>query len=339
MYDRSPKYPGRIKLIPVEGQDGVYDMVRADEPEREGSALNAANLLSDEVIEKLHLDGTSVPNDAFNLFSVVNEYNRYWWKRAATSSVMVESRSTETNVTVITVYYESEYDGIPDISTIYYSSDYTMNADGTFVLNSPSALSTTGETQIQNTLKGKYFSTSGSAQSKIYYFPTSGATIDKSINRFEDGSFSWVYYATSANALTSYLKDATDGWEYLTADTEDAYPNGTVGNVQYVYLGKPLDNALEAAKIATGSYTGTGSAVTLTFDFTPKFLAVVRDSSTTVTSDYIALFSVSTNRHLVITYNSNNPVGAGKVTHGTNTVTISDYLKVSGITYNYFAIG
>lgn len=67
MKDRQPKYPGRVKLIPVPGQPNVYDMVRADEPIVAGMAINKANLLTDATAQKLKLTQSDpTPNDAFN---------------------------------------------------------------------------------------------------------------------------------------------------------------------------------------------------------------------------------------------------------------------------------
>ena len=40
MKNRIPTYAGRIKLTPVSGQENVYDLVRADEPIEQGTALN-----------------------------------------------------------------------------------------------------------------------------------------------------------------------------------------------------------------------------------------------------------------------------------------------------------
>ena len=48
MKDRVSLYPGRVKLVPVAGQENTYDMVRADSPTQEGMPLNKANLLSDD---------------------------------------------------------------------------------------------------------------------------------------------------------------------------------------------------------------------------------------------------------------------------------------------------
>lgn len=46
MQDRISMYPGRIRLIPVDTNNGIYDVVRADEPTQEGTPLNTANLFS-----------------------------------------------------------------------------------------------------------------------------------------------------------------------------------------------------------------------------------------------------------------------------------------------------
>ncbi len=61
MKDRLPTYPGRIKLIPVDGQENVFDMVRADEPVEGGTPLNKATLLSDQTAEKIW--GENVPDN------------------------------------------------------------------------------------------------------------------------------------------------------------------------------------------------------------------------------------------------------------------------------------
>ena len=78
MKDRVSLYPGRIRLIPVEGQDNVYDLVRADEPIEEGTPLNKVNLLKDSTIQKYVNATINVPDDVFNY---LGNYAEYWWKR------------------------------------------------------------------------------------------------------------------------------------------------------------------------------------------------------------------------------------------------------------------
>ena len=55
MQDRVPRYPGRVTLTPVSGQVNTYDMVRADQPEQEGTPLNKDTLLKDATAAALGL--------------------------------------------------------------------------------------------------------------------------------------------------------------------------------------------------------------------------------------------------------------------------------------------
>ena len=47
MKDRTPKYPGRVKLEPVAGQTNIFDMTRADEPDDTGTPFNTRTMLQD----------------------------------------------------------------------------------------------------------------------------------------------------------------------------------------------------------------------------------------------------------------------------------------------------
>ena len=55
MIDRSPKYPGRVKLIPVSGQENTYDMMRADEPDDTGTPFNKRTMIQDSTGRFLRL--------------------------------------------------------------------------------------------------------------------------------------------------------------------------------------------------------------------------------------------------------------------------------------------
>ena len=68
MKDRIPTYPGRVRLIPVEGQENIYDMSWADGAVEPGTDLSKANLLTDATATLLGLDPTENPtvNDALN---------------------------------------------------------------------------------------------------------------------------------------------------------------------------------------------------------------------------------------------------------------------------------
>ena len=79
MKDRVPTYPGRVKLMPVEGQENTYDMTRADQPTQAGTPLNKATLLKDETAEKLGLDPADDPtvDDALNGLAVRDVKNNF----------------------------------------------------------------------------------------------------------------------------------------------------------------------------------------------------------------------------------------------------------------------
>lgn len=71
MQDRISLYPGRVTLTPVPGQENTYDMVRSDQPFQEGTPLNKANLLSDEVAAAIGAltggDAPETPSEALSL--------------------------------------------------------------------------------------------------------------------------------------------------------------------------------------------------------------------------------------------------------------------------------
>lgn len=65
MQDRVSLYPGRVKLVPVAGQENTYDMVRADSPTQEGTPLNKDSLLKDATAALYGLGSDAVPDDVF----------------------------------------------------------------------------------------------------------------------------------------------------------------------------------------------------------------------------------------------------------------------------------
>lgn len=62
MQDRVPTYPGRVRLVPVQGQDGVYDMTLVDEATVVGTSLNKATLLTDATAALLESLGAPRPD-------------------------------------------------------------------------------------------------------------------------------------------------------------------------------------------------------------------------------------------------------------------------------------
>ena len=67
MKDRTPKYPGRVKLTPVSGQTNVYDMTRADSPTQDGDPINKATLLKDTTAALYDLGTDALPDDVLQV--------------------------------------------------------------------------------------------------------------------------------------------------------------------------------------------------------------------------------------------------------------------------------
>ena len=66
MKDRTPKFPGRVKLKPVAGQTDTYDMTRADDPDDTGTPFNTRTMLQDSTGRFLRLPYSNpLVDDAF----------------------------------------------------------------------------------------------------------------------------------------------------------------------------------------------------------------------------------------------------------------------------------
>lgn len=74
MKDRVPRFPGRVKLTPVSGQENTFDMVRADQPTQEGTPINKDTLLKDTTATALGLTGDPTVDEAFARLAKKSEY-------------------------------------------------------------------------------------------------------------------------------------------------------------------------------------------------------------------------------------------------------------------------
>ena len=138
MKDRIPTYAGRIKLIPVDESNGIYDIVRADEPIQEGTPINKNTLLKDETAQKLGLDDEATPNDVFdNLISenlqtkhdlgILKNYNQPFplivsYEKPKNSSSISIDPSLFIDGTVYLVEYQDQTNRESRVGLFFYSS-------------------------------------------------------------------------------------------------------------------------------------------------------------------------------------------------------------------------
>ena len=159
-------------------------------------------------------------------------------------------------------------------NTIYYSNSIIIDTSGNISLESEQSIVLSySSTSQANTLKGKYIrgvmnTSYGVDTSTIYYIPSDAG----------DATSRWDNNYTPAVALMISMQKVTT----QQVVNSNAY--------EYQYLGVPFDNAVNGAKIETGSYIGTGTygssnPCSLTFGFSPSVLiisGVLKSKSTTI---------------------------------------------------------
>ena len=95
MRDRTPKYPGRIRLVPEDGSAPFYAKIeRADEPTQAGDPLNKNTFLTDATSALFGMSAAAVPD---NVFSFLGQYNLHWWKKTDASGTETYVQSTNRN--------------------------------------------------------------------------------------------------------------------------------------------------------------------------------------------------------------------------------------------------
>lgn len=333
MQDRVPLYPGRVTLTPVSGQANTYDLTRADQPTQEGTPLNKASLLKDATAALFGLGTDAVPDDALHLLSRFQGGlgNEYVWAKLNSIAGYYEIRTLKDSIYVI----ESE----TKLYTFKYSDSITIDEVGNLSLTNPLTFTAT-YSQFRNdygtTLLGKYLDTTGLAQEAgIIFIPTNA-----SIN---------YYNGRQVEIRNSYVISV--GYDenrafvgYVNSPSPDAYPPAVSDGNTYMPLGQLGDKV----RIATGSYTGTGTygkanPNTLTFGFEPKmvFIGAERQSS----ADCAFVFNGQT------TFSRTNSGGGGDsadCSFSGNTFTwysqssswgSAAQMNSANVEYLYFAIG
>ena len=161
-------------------------------------------------------------------------------------------------------------------------------------------------------------------------------------------------YCFSTGTVYRDIEPAHIHQEYVNSADPNAYPANAVSasdGFAYKLLGQ-LGGALARAKIATGSYTGTGTygsgkENSLTFNFEPKFVFITAYSNS-YSNVIQAMLARGQGRVVYSSVSNNNAISySNKTTLSWNENTVSWYstdsadsqLNTSGYTYHYLAIG
>ena len=242
MKDRISTYPGRVRLIPVEGQENVFDLTRADEPLQIGTPLNRNSLLKDDTALLFGLTSDAMPDDVLSKIGIMLSGNSKvykWQKSVAEYSVRTKAHTLS----------------MP--STVTYSSEIGANSPGVFGLIDPITVNKpSNATEMNNLLTGKYF------------LNNDGLT---PIIKFENAASNYNY--------NGYYVDGTVTNTQVSSPDRNAYPDGRFDNLTYyTYLGEfeqPTIPTIELfSYIGTGTY-GENNPTVFNFADKPKYLVFV----------------------------------------------------------------
>lgn len=353
MQDRVPRYPGRVKLTPVSGQANTYDMVRADNPTQKGDPINKNTLLKDATAALFGLGKDAVPDD---VLVFLGRYAEHWWKRGVWTAHYIAKLSNGADTYCLGGGSTSTSSNI-----IYYSDSIALDENGNTILVNEKSVSVSysnSESDTVQSLIGKYIRNAkestpnnSSLPNTILYINPS-ATITHSTST-GNPKYKVCISSNGAQKATAVLTPIVGEWEYIKSADRSAYPDsGVHDGYEYQYLGVPFENAVNTTKIATGTYTGTGTygssnPNSLTFDFSPKivfFGRVVPSSGYWGYGSAIMVKQGDGNSNYTFVGGTGS---ASKVSYVFNGKTIEWYssgdqdhqLNTAGTTYSYLALG
>lgn len=318
MQDRVSLHPGRVKLVPVPGQENTYDMVRADSPRQEGTPLNKDSLLKDATASLFGLRADAVPDDVLNW---IGNFNMHYWIR----SEKVESYSLFSLSQTTPYYFRAE-------TTVTYYDSITIDESGNIVGQGEHSVFLSYSDYVDATiLYTKYYIES---PSKAIYFPDK-VGVYRGTN--DDGTrYVDVEKHNIINVRTNFL---FTNHVILKSQNRNEYPDsGESGNYKYEYIGVPFENIIGCARIETGSYIGSGTfgvdnKNALAFSFVPKVVFISGAVPFVTTSGLVYVISSSSSMYAcTLTLE-------GKTLKWYSTSNADLQLNSSGKTYYYVAIG
>ena len=347
------------------GQANTFDMVRADDPTQAGTPLNKATFLKDATAALFGLGTDAVPDD---VLAELGKYKQYWWRRRTPSKTQYVEKLT--NVTA-----EDEDATISSRGTtvsVSKSISFDPNTGENVTMVNPESLSLeswdsvgTGIVQISKITDKAPCYLKVSPVTPLIYLPA-GSTTTKWFGgngtmQVRDNSSYTVYFGRSSDVpviakvvSTELANIPASEWQYVQSSTRSAYPDsGTQDGYEYEYLGVPLDNAVTAPKIETGSYVGTGTygqanPNTLTFWFAPKLVIIGGRNNQNTYGSTIAIMGSAFFMAIAGKSSSLSPdssswesvsITGNSMSWYTTENNASYQFNVSGESYHYIAIG
>lgn len=190
--DRVPLYPGRVKMTPVSGQANVYDMVRADQPQKGGTPLNRNTFRQTQADIRTYpiATGNSVTaGDVVDVANVLAPVTKPLGEYTEGDVVQLNENGVPVDFYVAKHDYEAALNGSGRTLLVRKLSD--NNSGNDYVWNSSSFNNLSGstiDTTLNNTYKARFDKSVqvAMATTKFYYTIGNG---DASIGTLERSIF------------------------------------------------------------------------------------------------------------------------------------------------------
>lgn len=275
---------------------GAYKDIAANLQRQIDAVKNS--VISDDVA---HIFDPTLQNPTGNdIFSWLSEYNKYWWRSFIPSSVQHHSKLVDRTESIAMTYATT---------TIYWSREFEINSNGSFDLKNPQSVKYTGWLSPSEAREAcaywaglaatePYYmyarqSSTGDIDTSMHYVPV-GATAETATSQYAtfryyedsegDCNLIYGYKANVSNVVWTKLVTVDSVFtpesdiHYVNSVNEAAYPKyGDKDGRNYIYLGQPFALFPQMARIATGSYIGSGlygvdNPNKLEFLFQPKIV-------------------------------------------------------------------
>lgn len=155
MQDRVSLYPGRVKLVPVPGQENTYDMVRADSPTQEGTPLNKDTLLKDATAALFGLGSDAVPDDVFKTLGselrVTTEAGVV--VTASKDGATLSATADSSGLAILKIPGFGTWTVSATINGVFFFTDYEVKSIAQYELALPTDLETAGWDTIDSIAK------------------------------------------------------------------------------------------------------------------------------------------------------------------------------------------
>lgn len=253
---------GQFYLVVVADSDGNYPLYQCVAIANGSYTWRDTRRIPDSITSMLGIPAPGTINRALNVLANIG--NLHVWERVQTNQAAGYTLGEAKKIRVSSANAESYI-----YATFKYSSEITVNEDGSITLVSPITLSVSGDnfsTTDTSVLKDKYVVVTPSEDTIYDIDPNSVYKVVQSLS-LNQASITWGYnynlILNSAQLVTGHPAGTTT--DYLTSTDPNAYPKQSAegGQDAYYTLGDVVSGNVVAVNSSSGTYVKVKHSSTL----------------------------------------------------------------------------